>query len=40
MTTYEELLRYLENKDAGIRRKTLDFEGKNVVLYKVVAQTS
>lgn len=31
--SYEQLLKYLESRGPGIRRRTLDFEGKNVALY-------
>ena len=33
VTTYEELLDYLQGKDAGIRRTYLPFHGRNTVLY-------
>ena len=38
--TYELLLDYLQAKDpASIRREVLPFEGKNVVLYRVVKES-
>jgi hypothetical protein len=36
VTTYDELLQYLENKSADIKRHVLPFEGRNVCLYRVV----
>mmetsp|Transcript_4770 Transcript_4770/g.11311 ORF Transcript_4770/g.11311 Transcript_4770/m.11311 type:complete len:332 (+) Transcript_4770:99-1094(+) len=36
VTTYEELLDYLQNKSPDIQRALLPFEGKNVCLYRVV----
>lgn len=31
--SYDDFLAYLELKDPRIRRQTLDFEGRNIVLY-------
>jgi hypothetical protein len=31
---YEDLLGYLQARGEGIRRTTLGFEGRNVVLYR------
>ena len=36
VTTYDELLQYLENKSSDIKRHVLPFEGRNVCLYRVV----
>jgi hypothetical protein len=36
VTTYEELLDYLQCKSPDIKRHTLPFEGKNVCLYRIV----
>lgn len=36
VTTYEELLEYLQSKSPDIQRAELPFEGKNVCLYRVV----
>jgi hypothetical protein len=36
VTTYEELLDYLQSKSPDIKRHTLPFEGKNVCLYRIV----
>ena len=35
ITTYDELLDYLQAKSSDIQRTTLPFEGKNICLYRV-----
>jgi len=39
VTTYDELLQYLENKSPDIQRHVLPFEGRNVCLYRVVVDS-
>jgi len=36
VTTYDELIQYLENKSPDIKRHILPFEGRNICLYRVV----
>merc|ERR1712107_227685 len=31
--SYDQLLSYLETRAPGVRRRALDFEGKNIVVY-------
>jgi hypothetical protein len=35
VTSYENFLIYLQEKDERIKSEILDFEGKNIVLYKL-----
>lgn len=34
--SYDDFLQYLMAKDDAIKRATLPFEGKNIVLYKII----
>ena len=34
--SYDDFLQYLMAKDDAIKRSTLPFEGKNIVLYKII----
>jgi len=38
VTSYEELLDYLQNKHPDIQREVLPFEGKNVCLFRIVGR--